>query len=129
MPIWRLARGIRVLPSARPKWRLFARSPHLALKNARLWQELEPSSPKALQTLSSLLVGSGRIAEATPYLQVLGEDRQGGEVFLQLHGLLARQKDKQAVLDLVTDLAADYPSVAEARFAVAQAALQAGKGG
>lgn len=107
---------------------LFARMSALALKNARLWQELEPASPKALQTLSSLLVGSGRMAEARPFLQSWVKTGKGGEVFLQMHGLLARQKDKQAVLDLIADLAADFPSVPEARFAVAQAALQAGKG-
>lgn len=107
---------------------LFARMSALALKNARLWQELEPTSPKALQTLSSLLVGSGRMAEARPFLQSWVKTGKGGEVFLQMHGLLARQKDKQAVLDLIADLAADFPSVPEARFAVAQAALQAGKG-
>lgn len=107
---------------------LYARMSPLALKNAQLWQELEPDSTKALQTLSSLLVGSGRMSEARPYFQawIKGGDR--GEAFMQLHGLLARQKDKQAVLDLIADLAADYPGVAEARFAVAQAALQAGKG-
>ena len=106
---------------------LFARMSNLALKNARLWQELEPNSPKALQTLASLLVGSGRMTEAKPFLQSWLKTGKGGEVFMQMHGLLARQKDKQAVLDLVADLAAGFPSVAEARFSVAQAALQAGK--
>lgn len=107
---------------------LYARQGALALKNARLWRELEPQSPKALQTLSSLLVGGGRMAEARPHLQAWLKTGKGGEVFMQLHGLLAKQKDKQAVLDLVADLAADYPSVPEARFAVAQAAWNAGNG-
>jgi tetratricopeptide (TPR) repeat protein len=108
---------------------LFARLSPLALKNARLWQELEPNSPKALQTLSSLLVGSGRLAEAKPFLQAWLKTGKGGEVFMQLHGLLARQKDKQVVFDLIADLAASYPSLPEARFAVAQSAWHAGKGG
>jgi len=107
---------------------LYARLAPLALKSARLWQELEPQSPKALQTLSSLLVGGGRMAEARPYLHAWLKTGKGGEVFMQLHGLLAKQKDKQVVLDLVADLAADYPSVPEARFAVAQAAWHAGNG-
>jgi len=105
---------------------LYARLPPLALKNARLWQELEPTSPKALQTLSSLLIGSGKLAEAKPYLQTWIKTGKGGEIFMQLHGLLARQKDKQVVSDLISDLAADYPAEAEARFATAQAAWQAG---
>ena len=107
---------------------LYARLAPLALKSARLWQELEPTSPKALQTLSSLLVGSGRMAEARPYLQAWLKTGTGGAVFLQLHGLLAKQKDKQAVLDLVADLAANYPGTPEAHFAVAQAAWHAGNG-
>jgi tetratricopeptide (TPR) repeat protein len=111
---------------------LYARLSPLALKNARLWQELEPTSPKALQTLSSLLVSGGRLAEARPLLQswikTSRDADKGGDAFMQLHGLLARQKDKQAVFDLVADLAAAYPAVPEARFAVAQAAWHAGKG-
>jgi tetratricopeptide (TPR) repeat protein len=107
---------------------LYARLSPLALKNAQLWQELEPDSAKALQTLSSLLVGSGRISEARPHFQAWIKGGDSGEAFMQLHGQLARQKDKQAVFDLIADLAADYPGVAEARFAVAQAAWQAGKG-
>jgi tetratricopeptide (TPR) repeat protein len=47
---------------------------------------------------------------------------------MQLHGLFAKQKDRQAVLDLITDLAAAYPSLPEARFAVGQSAWQAGQG-
>ena len=111
---------------------LYARLSPLALKNARLWQELEPTSPKALQTLTSLLVGSGRLAEARPYLQAWVKaglnSGKGSDVFMQLHGLLARQKDKQAVFDLTADLVAGYPGVPEARFALAQAAWHTGKG-
>lgn len=106
---------------------LFARQPSLAIKNASLWLELEPGSTKALQTLSSLLVGAGRFVEAKPHLNAWIKTGKGGEMFMQLHGLFAKQKDRQAVLDLVADLAAGYPSVPEARFAVGQAAWQAGQ--
>lgn len=108
---------------------LYARQTALALKNARLWLELEPDSTKALQTVSSLLVSAGRLGEAKPHLNAWIKSGKGGEVFMQLHGLFAKQKDRQAVLDLVTDLAAGYPSVPEARFAVGQAAWQAGQAG
>lgn len=106
---------------------LYARQPQVALKNAQLWRELEPQSPKALQTLASLLVGSGRMAEAKPHLQAWIRTGKGGEVFMQMHALFLKQKDKQAVLDLVEELAAAYPNAPEARFAVAQAAWQAGQ--
>lgn len=107
---------------------LYARLTPLALKNARLWRELEPDSPKALQTLSSLLIGGGRISEAKPYLQSWLKVGKTGEVFMQLHGLFARQKDKPAVFDLVADLSKDYADVPEAHFALAQAAWHAGNG-
>jgi tetratricopeptide (TPR) repeat protein len=106
---------------------LFARQPSLAIRNASLWLELEPGSLKALQTLSSLLVSAGRLGEAKPYLNAWIKSGKGGEVFMQLHGLFAKQKDRQAVLDLVSDLAAAYPSMPEARFAVGQAAWQSGQ--
>lgn len=106
---------------------LYARQSSLAIKNASLWLELEPASAKALQTLSSLLVSAGRLVEAKPHLNAWIKTGKGGEVFMQLHGLFAKQKDRQAVLDLVTNLAADYPGIPEARFAVGQAAWQAGQ--
>ncbi len=106
---------------------LYARQNALAMKNASLWLELDPASPKALQTLSTLLVGAGRLSEAKPLLGRWVKAAKPAESFLQMHGLFAKQKDRQAVLDIVSDLAAGYPGLAEARFAVAQAAWQAGQ--
>jgi tetratricopeptide (TPR) repeat protein len=105
----------------------FARLPALALRNAYLWRELEPDSVLAMQNLASLLLASGRIQEAKPHLEAWLKAGKSVEVFSQLHALFARQKDKQTVLDLVSDLAAAYPALPEARFAVAQVALQAGQ--
>ena len=106
---------------------LYARQNALAIKNASLWLELDPASPKALQTLATLLVGAGRLSEAKPHLNNWIKAGKPAESFLQMHGLFAKQKDRQAVLDIVSDLAAGYPGLAEARFAVGQAAWQAGQ--
>jgi tetratricopeptide (TPR) repeat protein len=105
----------------------YAHQPALALRNAQLWRELEPESVQAIQKLASLLLANGRITEAKPHLEAWLKTGNSVEVFSQLHALFARQKDKQAVLDLVSDLAAAYPALPEARFAVAQVALQAGQ--
>lgn len=105
----------------------YARQPALALRNAQLWRELEPESVSAMQTLVSLLLANGRIKEARPHLEAWLRLGPSEEVFPQLHALLARQKDKQSALDLVADLAASYPALAEARFAIAQIAVQAGQ--
>jgi tetratricopeptide (TPR) repeat protein len=107
---------------------LHARQTKLALRNAQLWQELEPDSAKAQQTVISLLVSSGRLSDAKPYLESWLKSGKPEQVFLQLHNLFARQGDKQAVAGLVADLASAYPALPEARFAVAQTAWQAGQG-
>ncbi len=107
---------------------LYARQPQQALQNAQIWLKLEPNSSKALQTVSSLLISMGRLNEAKAPLDAWIKAGKDSEVFLQMHGLLARQKDKQAVADLVNDLAAGYPALPEARFAAAEADWQAGQG-
>lgn len=107
---------------------LYARQSSLALRNAKLWLELEPDSLKAQQTLASLLVGTGRLADAKPYLESWIKAGKPDQVFMQLNNLFARHGDKAAVASLVGDLAAAYPALPEARFAVGQAAWQAGQG-
>lgn len=107
---------------------LYARQSSLALRNARLWLELEPDSVKARQTVASLLVGAGHLSDAKPYLESWIKAGKPEQIFMQLNGLFAHQGDKQAVASLVADLAAAYPALPEARFAVGQSAWQAGQG-
>ncbi len=108
-----------------------ARTPQYALRAARVWQETDPASPQALQTLALLLVRSGKVDEAEPYLAALlardGSAAAGG--FLQLGRLLAGNPDKQSNLRVVRSLAARHPDLPEARLAIAQAELAAGQEG
>jgi Flp pilus assembly protein TadD len=105
-----------------------ARLPALALEAAKTWQKIEPQSPQALQVVAALLVGAKRVDEAEPYLQKLlaseGVNLENG--FLQLNRLLAGNPDKKSNLRVVRKLAGQYPQLAQARFAIAQAALAAG---
>ena len=105
-----------------------ARMPDLALEAAKLWQELEPASAQALQVVAALLVTSKRVEEAQPYLVKLlaadGVNVENG--FMQMNRLLAGNPDKAANLRVVRSLAAKYPELAPAHFAVAQAAALAG---
>ncbi len=103
----------------------YARLPELALRNARIWREMEPGSVKAIQKLVSLLLDKGRVKEARPHLEAWLKAGNSADVFPQLHALFARQKNKQAALDLVSELATAYPALPEASFAVAQVAMQA----
>lgn len=106
---------------------LFARASEQALEAATLWQELDPASMQARQSTAALLVNSGKLEEARPHLEKLiaGEGDKAGAGFMHLNNLLARQADKEAVLKLVRELAAGYPDLPEAYFAVAQAAWNA----
>jgi len=105
----------------------FARLPELALEAARIWQSVEPTSSQALQVVAALLVSAKRVDEAEPYLEKLlaadGVNMEGG--FMQLNRLLAGNPDKASNLRVVRKLAARHPQLAQAQFAVAQAAFAA----
>ena len=104
-----------------------ARMPELAAEAAGIWYAAEPST-QSLQALAAFLVGAKRVDEAEPYLEKL-LDTSGVNVesfFLQVNRLLAGNPDKAANLRVVRKLAARKPELAQAHFAVAQAAFAAG---
>jgi tetratricopeptide (TPR) repeat protein len=105
-----------------------ARQPELALEAARTWHEIEPGSAQALQVLAATLVGAKRVDEAEPYLEKLftaeGVNRENA--FMQVNRLLSGNADKAANLRVIRRLAAKHPNLAQAHFAVAQAAAVAG---
>ena len=106
----------------------YARMPELALEAAKLWHEADPDSAPALQMVTLYLAAVRRVDEAEPYLRKLlsSSETSAENVFMQLNRLLATNPDKAANLRLVRKLAADYPSLANAHFAISQAALAAG---
>ena len=91
------------------------------------WQEIEPEATMATRMLSSLLLRGGRLEEArVEFVKVLKADEPDvGKTFLQLYPMTASYPDKAVVLQLMRDLAAPYPEVAEAHLVVAQLALAA----
>ncbi len=105
---------------------MFARNQPAALEATRLWAATEPDSARAQQTLAALLLNEGKYDEAEPLLRAqLQTDPVNG--FMQLSALMAKSRDPQATLAMMERLASDYPALPEARFAVAQAALPAGR--
>ena len=104
-----------------------ARMPELALDAARVWQDIEPTSLQALQTVVVLLVGAKRVDEIEPYLAKLlaSGDTAAANGFMQLGRLLGNSPDAAANLRLVRKLAERYASLPQAHFAVAQAATAA----
>ncbi|MGB8433435.1 MAG: tetratricopeptide repeat protein [Burkholderiales bacterium] len=108
---------------------LKAQMPETALETARIWVETDPQSPEALRTLTSLLLAANRIEEAEPHLQriLAVNESTRADAFMQLNRLLANHADKAAALAIVQRLAASYPELAQAHFAIAQAAANAGQ--
>lgn len=113
--------------------RLAKRAAQLALESGdmnrtvaafRFWQETEPSAVMATRVLSSLLMRGGKLEEARiEFVKVLkSEEPRVGPVFMQIYPMAASYPDRVASLQLVRDLAAPYPDVAEAHWVVAQLA-------
>ena len=104
------------------------RNLELALEAARTWHQLDPDSSQALQVVAALLVANKRVDEAVPFFEKLlaadGVNPENG--FMQLNRLLAGNPDRSANLRVVRRLAEKYPKLAQAQFALAQAAALAG---
>lgn len=109
----------------------FARNRDLALEATQIWLEADPESIPALRQATLLLAGAQRVNEAERYIErILASDPPGAaNGFMQLARLLAGNQDKAANLAVVKRLAAKYPGLPEAQFAVAQAAHAAGDDG
>jgi len=107
----------------------YARRFDLALEAARLWLEVEPSSLRAQQMLTGVLILSNRLDELAPHLiRMLELDKDALSVnLLGLNRMLARTPDRQAAFRLIDKVCAPFFGVAEAHYAVAMAAGSAGE--
>lgn len=98
----------------------------LAIPATQLWVTLNPTSDEAQQASTQIALSTGNLEQAKPHLQKLLEKEEGrANGFLYLNTLLAREKDKKAVLKLVQELAQPYPKLPEAHFTIAHAAWEA----
>ena len=104
---------------------LFARDDAAALEATRLWAAGERDSERARQTLAALLLSEGKLEEAEPILRDLLKEDSASR-FLHLAALMGKMRDPAAATALVERLAAAYPALPEARFAVAQVAATGG---
>lgn len=98
----------------------------LMMPAVQLWAELDPTANEAQQAMTEMLLATGKLKDAEPYLAKLlekEESRAGG--FLYVNALLSRSTDKQGMLSLVQSLAKPYPTLPEAQFAIAQSAWAA----
>lgn len=106
----------------------FGNITNLAVPAIKLWAELDPDSNEAQQAMTEMLIATGRLSDTEPYLtRLLSKEKTRANGFLYINSLLNRNADKAAVLSLVQSLAKPYPDLAEAHFAIAQAAWNAKK--
>jgi len=105
---------------------LHSRDQDAALELSRLWIDIDPESERARQTLVIMLIAEGRVDDAKPHLEKMLEGDNPGAVFMQFPTLFSRTRDTAAVHRVVRELAQQYPKLAEARYALAHAALIAG---
>jgi tetratricopeptide (TPR) repeat protein len=119
--------------------RLAMRAAHLALQFGqndkaiealRIWRDADPSSLMARRMLSSVLLRSGKLDEASEELVKLlkADEDHSAQTFVQIYQMLATYPDKAAALKLLRQLAQLYPRVAEAHWGVAQLAQASGDG-
>jgi tetratricopeptide (TPR) repeat protein len=119
--------------------RLAMRAAHLALQfgqidkaieSLRLWRDTDPSSIMARRMLSSVLLRSGKLDEASEEFAKLlkADESHSAQNFIQIYQMLATYPDKAGALKLMRELAQLYPRVAEAHWGVAQLAQASGDG-
>jgi len=101
-----------------------------AIEALKIWRDADPSSLMARRMLSSVLLRSGKMDEASKeFTELLKADADRAALnFIQIYQMLATYTDKTAALKLMRDLAQPYPGIAEAHWAVAQLAQASGDG-
>ena len=99
-----------------------------ALEASALLLELDPESPLAREILASLLANEGTPAKAAERVApILKSSRDPGALLTQLAFAFAKFPDKGAALEATRTLVAPYAKLPESHYAVAAAALVAGK--
>ncbi|MBK8569034.1 MAG: tetratricopeptide repeat protein [Nitrosomonadales bacterium] len=100
-----------------------------AMAAFNLWLEIEPNSLLAKQALATLLISGGKLDESRPHLKSLlaATTENVGNIFMRISPMITSYPDKNIAFNLLRELAQPYPRVAEARWALAQAAEAAGK--
>lgn len=101
---------------------------NMLYKSVELWSALDPNSAEANQAMTELLISTNQLSEAEPHLaKLLTNEATRPSVFMFLNNFLIKTSDKDGALALVQSLAKPYPSLSEAQFAIAQAAIHAKK--
>jgi tetratricopeptide (TPR) repeat protein len=107
---------------------VFAHDNAHALQAAKLWVELDPDNIEAREVVTAMYIRTGKYDEAQHQLEALlaSTDKDNNENgFMLVAGLLARQQDKQAALDIMQRLVDNRPNDPDALFALSELAVRA----
>ena len=100
-----------------------------ALEAAKQWVALEPKNIDAREVVTAFYIRSGQYDEAQRQLEALLKlnDKEGNEnSFMLVAGLLGRQQDKQAALEVMQRLVNSRPDDPNALLALSHLAVRAG---
>jgi len=107
---------------------VYAHDNQHALQAAKLWVELEPNNIEAREVVTAFYIRNGQYDEAQQQLEALlkinGEN--DSNAFMLIAGLLGRQQDKQAALEVMQRLVNSRPDDPNALFALSHLAVRAG---
>jgi tetratricopeptide (TPR) repeat protein len=108
---------------------VYAHDDKHALEAARLWVKLEPDNVDAREVVTAFYIRSGQYDKAQKQLEALlalNKGKGGGNAFMLIAGLLGRQQDKQAALDVMQRLVNTRPNDPNALVALSHLAVRAG---
>jgi tetratricopeptide (TPR) repeat protein len=100
-----------------------------ALQAAKLWVELEPKNIEAREVVTAFYIRTGQYDEAQHQLEALlaiNDEKDTENTFMLIAGLLGRQQDKQAALEVMQRLVNARPNDPNALFALSHLAVRAG---
>lgn len=123
----RVTRDVRLAERA-ARIAVYAHDNENALAAAKLWAEFEPDNLEARQVLTAFYIRNGRLDEAQRQLEeVLAAVPEGDEsAFMLIAGLLGRQQDKVAAVQVMQRLIETRPQDPAALFAFSHLAVRTG---
>ncbi len=108
---------------------VYARDNDAALNAAQLWVELAPDNDEARQLLIALYVRTGNVDTALEHMERVldSNESEANGGFMVVAGLLSRERDKRAALDLMQRLVDRRKDNTDALFALSHLALRLGE--
>lgn len=110
---------------------IYAKEYGLGLKAGRLWVELRPKDADARQSLAALYLYRNEPAAAQMHLEQLiglaADHGHLGRSYMEIAGMMGRQRNREAAMEVMQSLTALHPNNPEGQFALAHLSLRSGQ--